>query len=101
MGIPEQQRCGAGTGNCFFGEILKLSNARARGTVQRGDFETFASGLRNSVGMTTSPDDQQIWFTDNGRDNWGDNRPADELNFANFNEPGQHFGYPYCYGYGD
>jgi len=37
-----------------------------------------------------------LWFTENGRDWLGDNRPPDELNRA----PGKglHFGFPYCHG---
>ncbi|MCZ6755278.1 MAG: PQQ-dependent sugar dehydrogenase, partial [Gemmatimonadetes bacterium] len=37
-----------------------------------------------------------LWFTDNGRDNLGEDVPPDELNRAP--EPGLHFGYPYCHG---
>ena len=46
----------------MFGEIIKLTNAHDRTTVQQGDFETFTLGNRNTVGMTTSPDDQQVFF---------------------------------------
>ncbi len=37
-----------------------------------------------------------MWFTDNGRDMLGDNKPPCELNYAP--EQGMHFGYPYCHG---
>jgi glucose/arabinose dehydrogenase len=37
-----------------------------------------------------------LWFTDNGRDQLGDDRPPDELNRAP--KPGMHFGFPYCHG---
>ncbi len=57
--------------------------------------ETFASGIRNSVGFTWHPETGDLWFTDNGRDMLGDDLPADEINRAT--EPGQHFGYPYCH----
>ena len=30
-----------------------------------------ARGVRNSVGITYHPDTEEIWFTDNGRDQWG------------------------------
>ena len=59
-------------------------------------FEIVARGVRNSVGMTWHPDTQQLWFTDNGRDNLGDNVPPDELNYAP--RTGLHFGFPYCHG---
>lgn len=57
--------------------------------------ETFAYGVRNTVGFDWSPKDKALWFTDNGRDKLGDNTPADELNRAT--KPGQHFGFPYFF----
>ena len=58
--------------------------------------ETYASGIRNSVGFTWHPDTQELWFTDNGRDMLGDDIPPCELNRAP--RQGLHFGYPYCHG---
>ena len=58
--------------------------------------ETYASGVRNSVGMTWHPTTGELWFTDNGRDMLGDDLPPDELNRAE--RQGLHFGYPYCHG---
>ncbi len=55
-----------------------------------------ARGVRNTVGFDWHPDTENLWFTDNGRDWWGDDRPPDELN--RLTEPGQHFGYPYVHG---
>jgi glucose/arabinose dehydrogenase len=60
-----------------------------------GDFEIYARGVRNSVGMDFDPADGTLWFTDNGRDNLGNNLPSDELNHAT--EAGQHFGFPFCH----
>jgi glucose/arabinose dehydrogenase len=57
--------------------------------------EVFARGVRNSVGMAWHPDTKELWFTDNGRDMLGDERPNDELNHAG--RAGLHFGYPYCH----
>ncbi|HEX8961633.1 MAG TPA: sorbosone dehydrogenase family protein [Rhodocyclaceae bacterium] len=57
--------------------------------------ETFARGIRNSVGFDWHPATHELWFTDNGRDWLGDDRPPDELNRAP--RPGMHFGYPYCH----
>lgn len=59
------------------------------------DRETFASGIRNSVGFTWHPESGELWFTDNGRDMLGDDIPACELNHAP--EQGLHFGFPYCH----
>jgi glucose/arabinose dehydrogenase len=58
--------------------------------------EVFALGIRNSVGFDWHPQTGELWFTDNGRDMWGDDTPPDELNHAPV--PGLHFGYPYRYG---
>jgi glucose/arabinose dehydrogenase len=59
------------------------------------DLETFAWGVRNSVGLAFHPENGQLWFTDNGRDHLGDDLPADELNHAP--RKGMHFGIPYCH----
>jgi len=60
------------------------------------DMEIIAHGIRNTVGFDWHPDTGDLWFTDNGRDWMGDNRPPDELN--RLTEVGQHFGFPYCHG---
>ena len=60
--------------------------------------ETFAHGVRNSVGFAWHPETDELWFTDNGRDMMGDNVPPCELNHAP--QAGLHFGYPYCHGGG-
>lgn len=58
--------------------------------------EVFARGIRNSVGFAWHPDTKELWFTDNGRDNLGDNIPPGELNRAY--RKGLHFGFPHCHG---
>ena len=57
--------------------------------------QTFASGVRNSVGFTWHPTTGHLWFTDKGRGMLGDDLPPCELNVAS--ERGQHFGYPYIH----
>jgi glucose/arabinose dehydrogenase len=69
--------------------IMRL---RADGT----HLETFAQGVRNTVGFDWHPQSKELWFTDNGRDWLGDDNPPDELNLAP--RPGLHFGFPYCHG---
>lgn len=64
--------------------------------IKTGKVETVARGVRNSVGMAFHPKTGRLWFTDNGRDNLGDDEPPDELNEVI--SGGAHFGYPYCYG---
>jgi glucose/arabinose dehydrogenase len=61
-----------------------------------GALEPFAHGVRNSVGFDWHPETGALWFTDNGRDELGDDLPPDELNVAT--AAGRHFGYPYCHG---
>jgi glucose/arabinose dehydrogenase len=57
--------------------------------------EVIARGLRNSVGFDWSPTTKLILFTDNGRDEMGDDVPADELN--RLNKVGENFGFPFCH----
>jgi glucose/arabinose dehydrogenase len=59
------------------------------------EFQTYARGVRNTVGFDWHPITRELWFTDNGRDWLGDELPADELNRAP--RPGLHFGFPYCH----
>lgn len=58
--------------------------------------ESFARGVRNTVGFDWHRETKELWFTDNGRDWLGDDLPPDELNHAP--RQGLHFGYPYCHG---
>ncbi|HTY79355.1 MAG TPA: PQQ-dependent sugar dehydrogenase, partial [Candidatus Bathyarchaeia archaeon] len=60
------------------------------------ELETFARGVRNTVGFDWDPRTREMWFTDNGRDWLGDDAPPDELNHAP--RAGMHFGFPYCHG---
>jgi glucose/arabinose dehydrogenase len=71
-----------------YAAILRMS---ADGT----QLETFARGVRNTVGFDWHPETHELWFTDNGRDMLGDDVPPDELNRAP--RAGLHFGYPYCH----
>ena len=58
--------------------------------------EIYSRGVRNTVGFDFHPETGELWFTDNGRDWMGDNRPPDELNHAP--RKGLHFGFPHCHG---
>ena len=64
--------------------------------VDTGAFTVVARGVRNTVGFDWHPQSGELWFTDNGRDWMGDDRPPDELN--RLAAHGGHFGYPYCHG---
>ncbi len=72
-----------------YAQIMRL-NADGSGV------ETYALGVRNSVGFDWHPQTRELWFTDNGRDWLGDDEPPCELNHAP--RAGMHFGYPYCHG---
>jgi glucose/arabinose dehydrogenase len=58
--------------------------------------EVFASGIRNTVGFDWHPQTKELWMTENGRDNLGNDIPPDELLRAP--KAGLHFGFPYCHG---
>jgi glucose/arabinose dehydrogenase len=72
-----------------FASIMRM-NADGSG------LEIFARGVRNTVGFDWDPKTGELWFTDNGRDWLGDDRPPDELNRAPVR--GLHFGFPYRHG---
>lgn len=57
--------------------------------------EVVARGVRNTVGFDWHPQTGELWFTDNGRDQLGDDLPPDELN--RLEKTGQHFGFPFCH----
>jgi len=59
-------------------------------------YETIARGVRNTVGFAWHPQTHELWFTDNGRDMLGDDRPDDKLN--RLSHTGEDFGFPYCHG---
>ena len=69
-----------------------ISRLKADGT----GTEIFARGIRNTVGFDWHPVTKELWFTDNGGDNLGNDIPPDELNHAP--KQGLNFGYPYCHG---
>lgn len=71
-----------------FGTITRM---KPDGTGQ----EIFARGIRNTVGFDWHPQTGELWMTENGRDNMGNDVPPDELLRAP--KPGLHFGFPYCH----
>lgn len=75
--------------NSIYGSITRVN-------LTSNSMEIFATGIRNTVGFDWHPHTGELWFTDNGADHLGNDRPPDELNRAA--ETGLHFGYPYCHG---
>jgi glucose/arabinose dehydrogenase len=61
---------------------------------------TFATGLRNSVGLAFNPTTGELWANNNDRDNIGpnqaatDNLPPERLNIL---KDGKWYGWPQCY----
>lgn len=72
-------------------DFAKIISMRPDGS----DWQTVATGIRNSVGFDWQPGTHALWFTNNGRDMLGDDMPADTLNRVD--KPGANFGYPYCH----
>ena len=72
-----------------FGTIMSLD-------VLTKTWSLIAQGVRNSVGFDWHPESGVLWFSENGRDNIGDDIPPDEINRVT--ERGEHFGFPYVYG---
>lgn len=63
----------------------------------------FAGGLRNSVFFAFHPETKEIWATEMGRDNLGDDLPPDEVNIIKVAGPenkfgARRYGWPFCYG---
>jgi glucose/arabinose dehydrogenase len=67
-------------------------------TVQKvgdgGQLSTYASGLRNPVGIAVYPGTDDLYVTVNERDGLGDNLPPDYFTRI---QPGDFFGWPYAY----
>ena len=62
--------------------------------VASGTSRTFASGLRNAVGMAWEPMTGKLWTAVNERDGLGDETPPDYLTSV---IEGGFYGWPYCY----
>jgi glucose/arabinose dehydrogenase len=65
-------------------------------TLDGKTLEYFAEGVRNTVGFDWNPASGTFWFTENGRDEMGDDIPPDELNKAPV--AGTHYGFPFVHG---
>src|SRR5881394_337702 len=74
-------------------------DAPPRAAVTRYDLDgsnphTFATGLRNSVGIAFNPTTGELWANNNDRDNLGDDVPPEHLNIV---RDGRWYGWPQCY----
>ncbi|MBO9657854.1 MAG: PQQ-dependent sugar dehydrogenase [Chitinophagaceae bacterium] len=59
--------------------------------------QTFAKGLRNTIGFDWHPETGKLWGMDHGIDWLGDNEQQEELNLL---KQGANYGWPYIYGNG-
>ena len=58
--------------------ILSLTIFSYLHAAQNGsNIEIIARGIRDTQGFDFDPYNGQIWFTDNGRDYWGNDRPPE------------------------
>jgi glucose/arabinose dehydrogenase len=87
--VPVGAPCNVCLKDAPYASILRMN-------ADGSQLETYARGIRNSVGFDWHPVTGELWFTDNGRDMLGDDTPACELNRAT--GPGQHFGFPHVHG---
>jgi glucose/arabinose dehydrogenase len=76
---------------------------KRRATIMQFDLDgsngvIYATGLRNSVGLATTPWSNEVYATDNGRDLLGDDYPPCEVNKIEVNG---FYGWPYINGFGD
>ena len=77
--IPADQR---------YGTLLRYS-------LETGESQVLAKGVRNSVGFDWNPQNASLWFSDNNRQGFPN---PDEINWIS--GPGLHFGVPYRFGKG-
>ena len=87
--VPVGSPCNVCENDDPFGTITRMN-------LDGSELEVYVRGVRNSVGLDFDPRTGDLWFTDNGRDEMGDDLPPDELNHVTAAE--QHFGFPYCHG---
>lgn len=73
----------------WYGRIMRM-------TLDGQTLEYVAEGVRNTVGFDWDPESGDFWFTENGRDEMGDDFPPDELNKTRV--VGANFGFPFMNG---
>jgi len=89
VGVGSQSNIGDNGLEAEQGRALILEYTIATDTVR-----TFASGLRNAVGMAWEPQTGALWTVVNERDGLGDETPPDYLTSVN---DGGFYGWPYSY----
>ncbi len=87
----------AGSTCNFCNEADRRRAAVMRYELDGSGVEIFATGLRNAVGLAWHPYTNELWATDHGGDNLGDDVPPEEINIL---AAGGHYGWPDCYSTG-
>jgi len=96
---PDGQRLYAGVGSMSNIADFGMKAEEGRACVVELDLATgahrsFASGLRNPVGLAWEPTTGALWTVVNERDGLGDETPPDYLTSV---RDGGFYGWPYCY----
>jgi len=76
-------------------EASNLSATVITANPDGSDMHVFAKGLRNAPFIQFNPKSNELWGTEMGRDNLGDDIPPDEMNII---KSGADYGWPNCYG---
>ena len=66
-----------------------------RASLDGANRNTFARGLRNTIGFDWHPQTLLLWGFDNGSDGRGNDLPPEELNLI---QEGKNYGWPYAFG---
>lgn len=75
-------------------ESSNLSATVLTADADGNNLRVFAKGLRNAPFIQFNPSTNELWGTEMGRDNLGDDVPPDEINIIKDN---QNYGWPICY----
>jgi glucose/arabinose dehydrogenase len=99
LASPDGQRLYAGVGSLSNIADMGMDVEEGRACIVElnlvdGTHRTFASGLRNPVGMAWEPQTARLWTVVNERDGLGDETPPDYLTSV---QDGGFYGWPYCY----
>lgn len=92
---PDQKKLYVSIGSRSNNSVEELPRASVQVmNLDGSDRQTFASGLRNPVGLAFQPQTRQLYATVNERDGMGDDLVPDYLTQV---QPGGFYGWPYTY----
>lgn len=84
------------------GSLCNVCREEHRAIVEQYDIDgknrrVYATGLRNAVGLTLHPRTNNLWATNNGSDNQGNDIPPEWIDLV---RDGGFYGYPFAYAHG-